>query len=1063
MFFGDTLPQYEATVDVTLTVGRREVGRRYLIDVTPIETNVAELYVHFSSPSTESLEWQVESSSGVVGAADSAAAGDVSARRLTAAQQAAIGLGPFGETWDVHLPRASTEPFRLRARGSEPFATANDVALAMVNGAARQTGVLNVEALPDCGVRIETERLRATPVGTAAGERPSLLRGRYQFLPLRDARGDGEPAVVLHRDADFARHPSLVVWDCAYSSHADGSGVALHRVEYRMENFGADNFTVQLDTADRLRRVEVNQFEVAPRSAGTEYTIPLPKDKRFSLVTLEVETQRPTWGWWGHVEVPHVDCEAEVLNRRRVVWLPSAYRLFDVAAVRAAPTSGAHWWARLFGTLADSANQLRSGRPALGALAATDQVTGVPRIDEWIEALGAAYRELVLRTGAPPTWGELLAGADRHHYASPTNRLLVDAAALDAVGLHPDAAAAAIAGDSDSAVGGQLLQASHLLVVREQGWNVLTTGAALNRRTASGSAAADVVGGQLGDDPATGQLTTTAEVPWYLVGVEAWVLQSMPPWHEIDPTPSAEPAGDGWQAVTIATGQVETPLAVVDRRVWVALTAAVFLFAIAVGLSARGIDGWWLVAAALVAAGAALLAPLAVAGFFTAALGGFVAALLGRGLLATRLPPEQATRSNLTISPRSLGTVVAVLLLSLSWTIWPTDWSLGQGVVGTERGSDGIEHGGTVYRVYIPTDDGGTTAAGRYYVPTRLYDELRRRAAATRLEPSGWLIEKAEYQGGLEAGESLGELRLQSLKASYYINVFGPDTTLTFPLPRGHTGVRVASVSVDGTSVAARDAQGHAVFSVDTLGRHVVDVGFVPDGDMKQGADAFQIGVPSVGQATLVVLAPPNTQSVRVASPASRLLRDESRGRLAFSIGAAEEVDVRWGKRSLDEAEMVVNELLWLDVRRVALKWLPSTNRSLALDRVTGNFTSATVRGCGLCRSMRTWRRRRRRPLTERPMNSRCERVPRIRDAITLCSANSMPRGSAGCAYHDSSLYGRKSTGVGWPFRLIRRCRSLSATTSTRWASTTLSATGARQHGDQTSWCDVRRTIARSA
>jgi hypothetical protein len=892
--------QYEAAIEVTAAVDGDQVTEKYVIRVEPIGSRVDRLYVHFSSVSSEAIEWSVRPDLG----------GQLAARRLTPAQQAAIGLSPAGETWDIRLSRHRIAPFQLATERSATRGESWDVGLAMVQGATRQSGALTVEAAPATGVRIVADRLRALPGSDDDFDRPSRVRGEYQYLPARDARGEGEAAVVLQRDADFARHSSLVVWDCAYSSWIDPTGVALHRVLYQVENFGADRFTVRLDEADRLRRAEVNHRVTLPQSLGNVHTVVLPGDARFTVVAFELESRQTRLGWLGRVELPRIECDVDVLSQRRVVWLPADYEVVDERMTATGALSGAGWRSRLFGPLADSASRFARGRPLAIAGITGDGVTGVPRIDDWIEALGRAHRGLVADGAVETTWGELFTGASQRHYASPTNRLLVDPAALDAVGLRPGVLVLPVAEGTDLTVGAELLMSANLVIVREAGWNVLTTTVSLNRRADGGSVGVGVVGGEMGDELSAGQILSATHAPWHLVGLEASCSQPQPPWQTSAEATATAETGHQWNALTVSGSDAGMSLLVVDRRAWTACAGATFLFTVALGWAVRWVGKVWVVVAGLLAASAALVVPPLYVPFCTAVFGGCAAALVGRALSTLRLKlkkPEFATPKG---DVRTLGAVVSMLLVVFLFVL-----SLTGGVAGQENQADRAMAAQQVHRVFIPLGDDRLPSAARYYVPPKLYDELRRRAAEARLEPSGWMIERAEYQGALDPDESVGQLRLNSLKASYYLNVFGPDAEVVFPLPSALASVRVADVAVDGLVVTRRDEKDRAVFVVDALGQHVVDVTFAVSDDPRARSDQFQIEIPTVARSTLVMRVPPGPERVRVASTTGSVTHDQARGRLEASLAESGRLDVRWGNRSIAEAEMSVAEFLWLDVR----------------------------------------------------------------------------------------------------------------------------------------------------
>jgi len=917
-------PSYTAELRVEAAVSGTALRESYVLRCVPQGASVERVLVHFAPrrdvPPRFSLATENDQA--------------LSARRLPAEEQLALGLPSEEETWDVRLRRPRSVPLEIHATRETELGQGQPIALAALPQAGDQQGTLFIRCPDAEPLEILNRRLDPIPAETLPLGRVPTVRAAYRYDPIRDTIGVATAAVSVAPNPEPTT-AAACVWSCQLESRYQADGTARHLATYRIEGTGGGALRLVLPPGASLEDVhgawvDAERVHFGPAAGGL--SVALPHGRRFPTITIDFSTASSPLGSWGKLEPPLPVADLPVLAAQWTVWLPPGFEACGPApSGQAADAARPSWTQRLFGPL---------GRPAGAAafdLVSADDWLQLPRTrsdrnrdlrraEQWLQALGSVAGEAgPSETARPASWAELLGHRSIEDLAPA---LLLDRPALARLGIRPESPFPRPVGPSAPERGMRLLEEAELALLLSDDAAVLTSRrqALLDRARLDPLARTSIY--QVVPGPMAEQIREVVS------GGREGSLASLGTWASRPSDPPAcwsvrEFAGFrasdnfGWNTYCLEVPVAE-PAAVAlhylyEPRVRL-LGWVVLLLAIGVGWWTAAGRPLWLLGTVGVLGSLALLLPDAYVPIVSGMVLG-VLFCLARELIRRKAPAKRSWGASPPPAapppaPSTSTQVFVWLLFAMlgSVVVW-TSTVRGQGPEASEPAP-----GADAYTVFIPVDENRKPTGGRYQVPKALYRELARRAKAAEA-PHGWLIGSAVYRGTLSRDVGAERFVVEELRGSYQLRVFEPGVTVRLPLRREEANLVPDGVLLDGVAIRAEwESSGEALtFEVPQPGPYKLEVVLRPAMRGSPGPGGFDLAVPPSATSRLELSLPPGAPAVEVPTALGLVHVEKDPSRLVAELGAVDKLSVFWpsagGALAAARPTMEVEELLWLKVQ----------------------------------------------------------------------------------------------------------------------------------------------------
>jgi len=916
-------PTYEAELRVEAAVSKSALRESYTFRCVPQGTRMERVLVHFApgraTPPRFSLATGNEQS--------------LSARRLPAEEQLAVGLPPKEETWELRLRRPRSVPLEIHATREIELGQEQPISLAALPEAGNQQGWLVIRSPEGEPLEIVNRRLEPVPAETLPFGQVPTVRAAYRYNPVRDTIGIATAAVSVATNGESTTARACV-WSCHLESRYQADGAARHLAIYRIQGTGRGALRLVLPPGASLEDVHgawVDAERVQFRRSAGGLSVPLPHGRRFPTVAVDFSTSPVSLGLWGELEPPMPVADLPVLAAQWTVWLPPGFEECGRKCLgQSDVATRLSWTQRLFGPL---------GRPA-GATAFDPASAGdwlqwsrsrskrrrdLQRAERWQQALGSLSGEGdPSGRPAPASWAELLGHRSIEDIAAT---LLVDRPALARLGIGPASSLPRPDGQTASERGGRLLEEAELALLLSDEAVVLTSRrkALLDQahlaplgRTGVYQVAPGPLAEQIGDVASGGP-------EGWLASLETWVSPPGDPpgyWNATGFPGFRASDNRGWKVcrleIPIAEPErvgleyIHTPR--VQALAWVGL-----LLAIGLGWCVAAGRPLWLLASVGILGSLSLLLPEAYVPITACVVLGTLFCLARE--LVRREPPagaavEARTPAAVLVGPPSTSTQVLLWLVMVAlgtFVLLSTARGQGPEVSPQAPASD-------VPRVFIPVDQDLQPTGGRYQVPKALYRELLRRAEAAE-SPHGWLIGSAVYRGGLTRGVGSERYVVEELRGSYQLRAFEPGVTVRLPLRRDEANLVPDGVLLDGVAIRPEwEASGEALtFQVPEPGPYHLEVVLRPTMRSGLGRDGFDLSIPPSATSRLELSLPAGAPAVEVPEATGLVRVEEDPSRLVAEMGAVDRLSVFWPEGAAAPAggrpALEVEELLWLKVQ----------------------------------------------------------------------------------------------------------------------------------------------------
>jgi hypothetical protein len=341
---------YDAEIQLNALLSAGALTESYRINCRPRRSSIDHLLMYVPEELAEPLEW-VDEQSGE----------SLVAERMPKNDPRLGGLPPGGELWQLRLRRLYARPVTITATRTEPWPERRRVPLVALPDAAEQRGRVVVESEGVALPTIVAARMRPTPLppdgdATSPTERASDVRAIYRYQPVRFYDSGPTPGLWLGPPADAANGAELVAAQVQVESHYASSGSGVHRIEYLLENQGAETVDLELPIGVSLTSARIDGEPIvdgAQLATFGHVVVSLPPDRRVVRLELQLESQEQPLSSGLRLPPPLPAGPLTILRGEWTIWLPLEFNADGDAA--AAPLGGFDWRRRIFGPL---------GRPA---------------------------------------------------------------------------------------------------------------------------------------------------------------------------------------------------------------------------------------------------------------------------------------------------------------------------------------------------------------------------------------------------------------------------------------------------------------------------------------------------------------------------------------------------------------------------------------------------------------------------------------------------------------------------------------------------------------------------
>jgi hypothetical protein len=896
-------PQYTATIEVEAVASAGPFWETYSILCRPQSSRVERVVVQFSHPRQDAPRWSLASDgeSGVV------------ARRLVdePAEKEDIATG---ETWELVLKRPRSTPFEIRAtRAVEMGRNPQAISLASLPEASSQQGELSIRFSPGVTVEILNHSLKPLSIDShesPRGQRSSVLRSAYRYVPGHDGLAVAPPAIALVRQASSDTIPGAVAWRATLQSRYDPAGNAWHVATWLLENLDRSSVRLSLPADAEDVAMWIDDKRLSPRLEDSSCDVILPAAHAFPTLVATFRTPAPKLQFLTRIAPPLPAIDVPVLADQWIVWLPPGYQLSDAAITASVGPQGFNAWRRLFGPLASSASggdALALGDWTSWLHAAGRPVSVAEPLRQIVEQLGQELPAGATRA-ARNNWGRLLQQLQRQ-LESSQRTILVDWRALAEAGVSPRSSVNDQGSSSPWQRGLERLQQAELVLLDDDPAVLLTTmAAAATYRTELAPLSSVSLGrvrtGSL-HDALQRAVRQRGSSHFHLAS--QWAAEPALPWAARQ-SPPLDPADvHGWSAYSLELAATSSAYVVRQSAISV-LGWGLFLAIVVLGWRSQG-RPVLLIALTGLAMAAALILPETIAPLGTCAVLALLFCLAMHAIRPRRLPDRSTTSAQAFVISDNMPTTAASLSLLLAVS------ALCNGGRAQETASS------PVHKVFIPTDDKDAFTGEHYWVPEALYTRLQRSAAESVRAPRGWLLEKAEYRAEGSWDVAQQRVSIPEIKCDLDLQVFEPDCRVVLPLKSG------APMPSDETRLLVDGRQHSAVwspagdslsFDVAEAGHYRVQIALRPTTSVDQGVSSIDLGIPPVATSWLELRLPRTAPSVEVASARGSAEVLDDGQRMIVHLGNAPRLWLRWrdgaNGRSLQPA-FEAEQLVWMHIQ----------------------------------------------------------------------------------------------------------------------------------------------------
>jgi len=880
------LPQFSANIEVdALAAAQRDtdgtIDQQIRVRITPQSTTVREIRIQLSNTDVDP-QWRVEGEPS-------------SALVVTRVDQISAGPGE-GSEWRIQLRRPRSEPVNLVAKFTRPLpSTPLSVALATVQDAATQMGVLRIRADENTALAIDNIGLKPIPAESRSASEYTREVAVFRYTPTRN---DQLSIVASLREEDDR---AAWIWRSELSSRFFASGKVLHSWRAQVENQGMQEIRFRLPDDVRMEVVLVNGVDVQPQQEGKTLVVSLPASQRFPHVELRYSSQSQKLASRGALApvIPEVDIP--IVDGEWRVWLPPGFASADRSEMEFS-----NWSERLFAALHRKVLFSHFSGPQVPVFSWRGEqwkrTQAEKSLNQFLGWLGSSALSQPRQS-----WSQILQDYDDLSASdgfSAWPRLELDLDELNYIHLTPASEIVQDPSGVPASLGAKILAQANVSILMVDGTVVLTS----SRRIANlGASVSKLSSAWLARDDV--RLSR-------LVAASAWddgERFSRQPWNRAVSRKYSSIGDRGWSMVSV-------PLTMNNGSSQITFNYYCPTTIFAIGWIVMLLGGLLslhfatkfpqLTLGVLGIAGLVTLSSFLPFSFVPIFSGLFVGLLLGGVGSVLRLHRKRIQATMLTTPDDTshgqsrfalLSLLVIVALLVTSTVSWADD---GEPADDVKR-----------YAVLFPVEG---ALKDYVYLPLELHELLYRKAALSQRTTRGAILTKAFYQASLTREPATKGLLMSDIVASFNVSVIQSGAKVVLPFRPGQIVVR--ETRVDGQPVIARRASdGQSMeLTISQPGSHQLTIVFRVRVEQQQGMSEVRLPIPSVPATQFRLKVDEHFKNVKFPAAQGLVYQEELSGTWIAELGPAKELLLQWPEDIAAAAganETDVDELYWLRIR----------------------------------------------------------------------------------------------------------------------------------------------------
>lgn len=306
-------PQFIADIAIRADVMEKETWQSTKVNIRPQTSALGSATIRFAPSPATTVQFRWNSPTGDL---------------LPAVRRDASGSEHLGDTYLITLPELTSQPFEIHADFVQPRQGDQVLSLAAVEGAASQTGSINVHSKASVLPMVSATDVTWLPPVVTENSSPGYFTQALQFDPA------GLAQVVIKQQSFQADQHLLWAESLQVNSRISVDGSGAHEAVYRLRDAGQGAFSFRLPYQARGMRVIVDGQDramVTHAGFGT-YQVQLPEKQPLVTARIHYSSSGPgAYAWLPRlrVSVPVPETSSPVLTSQWQVQLASGLALVD--------------------------------------------------------------------------------------------------------------------------------------------------------------------------------------------------------------------------------------------------------------------------------------------------------------------------------------------------------------------------------------------------------------------------------------------------------------------------------------------------------------------------------------------------------------------------------------------------------------------------------------------------------------------------------------------------------------------------------------------------------------
>lgn len=236
--------------------------------------------------------------------------------------------------------------------------------------------------------------------------------------------------------------------------------------------------------------------------------------------------------------------------------------------------------------------------------------------------------------------------------------------------------------------------------------------------------------------------------------------------------------------------------------------------------------------------------------------------------------------------------------------------------------------------VFIPLDEKGKPVQEEYYLPLDMFRNLYKERSTEPEKQNAYFFHSAVYQGTLAYLLTPRDLSVESMQATFDVEVLRPHTEIHFPVTSEEIYLSPGSVRLNGTPQQVDWENQHLVLSIPEAGRYTLEISFLPilsdtgekllrnatgtERDNSASQTGFRFAIPAIANSRLELQTPAAFSNLEFPTAIGHSTYQPNTRQWTVQLGATPTLTVRWNKpyTSTSEEMLNVEELYWWTIEK---------------------------------------------------------------------------------------------------------------------------------------------------